>query len=149
MITELLGLAGSGIAGSIFGMLSDWRQEASERKRMELELKIKQEDRLNARISEHVKDKLTPAGFGVAFGMLVATYCACTILCFVFPEIPVWTFNPDEEPKKVDLLWGLIKWERQVNYVYTLSTSGVGFSLLHPLAFMIGSVITGINPSKR
>ena len=149
MITELLGLAGSGIAGSLFGMLSDWRQESADRKRLELELKIKQEDRLNDRISEHLENVITPSGFGWAFGMLVFTYCLCTLFCFIYPSVAIWTFNPDEEPKQFDFLWGLIHWERQVNHVYTLSSGGVGYSLLHPLAFMIGTVITGINPSKR
>ena len=149
MITELLGLAGSGIAGSAFGMFSDFMQSRAENKRYELELKIKQEERLNGRVAEHLEGKVTSNGFGFAFGMLVFTYCACTALCFTFPEVPVWTFNPDEEPKRISILWGLVAWERQVNYVYTLTTGGIGFSLLHPLAFMIATVITGINPSKR
>lgn len=149
MITELLGLAGSGIAGSIFGMISDWRQDSAERKRLQLELDIKREDRLNGRTSEHLQRNLTPTTFGGAFWMLTATYCACTVLCFVYPSVAIWTFNPDEEPKKVSLLWGVFNWERQINSVYTLTSGGIGFSLLHPIAFMIGTVITGINPSKR
>lgn len=149
MITELLGLAGSGIAGSIFGMISDWRQDRADNKRLELELKIKQENRLNGVTSVHLESKLTRSTFGFAFGMLCATYCACTILCFVFPEVTIYTFNPDEEPKRLTLLWGLINWERQINYVYTLSTGGVGYSLLHPLAFVMATVLTGINPSRK
>ena len=149
MITELLGLAGSGIAGSIFGMISDWRQDSADNKRLALELQIKQEDRLNGRTSEYLETKVTHRTFGFAFGMLCATYCACTILCFAFPEVVIYTFNPDEEPRKLNFLWGFVTWERQVNYVYSLSTGGVGYSLLHPLAFVMATVLTGINPSRK
>ena len=149
MITELLGLAGSGVAGSIFGIVSDCLQSRSDNKRLELELEIKRRANESGQILNHVEKTFSKPAFAFSFGLLVFTYCACTLICFAFPDVPVWTFNPDEEPKKISILWGLLAWERQVNYVYTITTGGIGFSLLHPIAFQIGTVITGINPSRR
>lgn len=149
MIDSLLGLAGSGVAGAIFGMISDTLQARADNKRLEIELEIKRRANEAGQTLQHVKAVIDKPAFAFAFGMLVFTYCACTIICFIFPEVPVWTFNPDEEPKKIAFLWGLVTWERQINYVYTISTGGIGFSLLHPLAFQIGTVITGINASRR
>ena len=144
MITELLGLAGSGVAGSIFGIISDSLQARSERKRLELELIAKNQ----GQVFEHVQMVAANTYFSFAFLLLVATYCTATILCFCYPNAIVYTFNPDEEPKIFSLFWGLFKWERSTNEVYQLSTGGLGFSLLHPIAFQIGSVITGLNARR-
>jgi len=149
MITEFLGLAGSGVAGSIFGIISDQLQARAERKKLEVELEIKRRANESNQILTYQQAVSGKPHFSRAFGMLVFTYCFCTIICFAFPDVPVWTFNPDEEPKEISILWGLVAWTRQINYVYTITTGGIGFSLLHPLSFMIGTVITGINPSKR
>lgn len=149
MITELLGLAGSGVAGSIFGILSDSLQARSERKRLEVELEIKRRANESGQVLEHV-DRVFKDNpfFSLSFLLLVSTYCTATILCFCYPNAIVYTFNPDEEPKIFSLFWGLFKWERSTNEVYQLSTGGLGFSLLHPIAFQIGSVITGLNARR-
>jgi hypothetical protein len=144
MITELLGLAGSGVAGSIFGIFSDTLQARSENRRLELELIGKNQ----GQAFEHVKMVAANPYFSLSFLLLVATYCTATILCFIYPNVTVHTFNPDEEPKIFSILWGLFKWERSANEVYQLSTGGLGFSLLHPIAFQIGSVITGLNARR-
>ena len=144
MITELLGLAGSGVAGSIFGIFSDALQARSDNRRLELELIGKNQ----GQVFDHVKMVAANPYFSLSFLLLVATYCAATILCFIYPNVVVHTFNPDEEPKIFSLFWGLFKWERSANEVYELSTGGLGFSLLHPIAFQIGSVITGLNARR-
>ena len=144
MITELLGLAGSGVAGSIFGIFSDALQAKSDNRRLELELIGKNK----GQSFKHVKMVAANPYFSLSFLLLVATYCAATILCFIYPNVVVHTFNPDEEPKIFSLFWGLFKWERSANEVYQLSTGGLGFSLLHPIAFQIGSVITGLNARR-
>ncbi len=144
MITELLGLAGSGVAGSIFGIISDSLQARSENRRLELGLIAKNQ----GQAFEHVQMVAANPYFSIAFLLLVATYCAATILCFCYPNAIVYTFNPDEEPKIFSIFWGLFKWERATNEVYQLSTGGLGFSLLHPIAFQIGSVITGLNARR-
>ena len=130
MITELLGLAGSGLAGSIFGIFSDWLQNKNDARKLELELIQRQ----NGVTHEHINKNIDKPAFANAFFLLCFTYCACTILCFVYPEVIIYTFNPDEEPRKFSFLFGLFSFERQINYVYTISTGGIGFSLLHPLA---------------
>jgi len=149
MLTELLGLAGSGVAGSIFGIVSDQLQARADRKKLEVELEIKRRANEAGQVLNHVQSVSSKPFFGFSFGVLVATYCACTIICFTFPDVIVYTLNPDDQPKKFGLLFGLINYEWQSTRVYTLSTGGVGYALLHPLAFQIGTVITGINASRR
>jgi hypothetical protein len=149
MITEILGLAGSGVAGSIFGIFSDWLQSRSDERKLQNELRIKQEARLNGQIAEHIEKNFEKPAFGISFYTIVLTYCLCTVLCFVFPEVIIYTFNPDEEPRKYSVLFGLFRWEFKSNNIYELSSGGLGYSLLHPLSFMIGTVITGINPRTR
>lgn len=149
MITEILGLAGSGVAGSIFGIVSDQLQARAERKKLEVELEIKRRANEAGQTLEHVSQIADKPFFGWAFGMLVFTYCACAFICFAFPDVEVWTFNPDDDPKKISLLWGLVNYEWQITKVYVVKTGGIGYSLLHPIAFQIGSVVTGINASRR
>lgn len=150
MLTEILGLAGSGLAGSVFGIISDMLQARAENKRLETELEI----RRRAIEAKQTLDYVSQIGsnnawYSAAFLILCITYSGCTVLCFLYPDVTIYTLNPDEKPKVLEILWGFIKWERQVNYVYTLSSGGLGFSLLHPVAFMIGSVITGINARSK
>lgn len=149
MLTELLGLAGSGVAGSIFGIISDQLQASAERKKLEVELEIKRRANEAGQTLEHVRTVADKPFFGFSFGMLVFTYCACAFICFLFPEVIVWTFNPDDEPKRFEILWGLVAHEWKLTKVYQVTTGGIGYSLLHPIAFQIGSVITGINASRR
>lgn len=148
MVTEFLGLMGSGVAGSLFGIISDVIQRRQARKEKEAELKIAQEARLNGQVYKHLKENLEKPAFAACFTIIVFTYCVCCVLCIAFPEAPIHTFNPDDTPKKINFLWGLVSWENKVNYVYTISSGGVGYALLHPLAFQIGTVITGIKAAK-
>ena len=150
MVTELLGLAGSGVAGSIFGLISDSLQARAENKRLETELNIKRYASEAKQTLSHVQGvSKNGSWFSLGFLCLVTTYCACTILCFVFPDVTIHTFNPDEQPRVFSLFWGLINFERQTTHVYTISAGGLGYSLLHPIAFQIGTVVTGINPRSR
>lgn len=152
MFTELLGLAGSGVLGAIFGGITDVVQQAQERKSKQLELEHMREARLhNITVDYLSNDKsfASSPAYAFCFGLLCFTYCACTVLCFYYPDISIWTFNPDSEPAKYSVLWGLFEWSYKTNHVYTISTGGVGYGLLHPLAFQIGTVITGINPAKK
>ena len=148
MITELLGLAGSGLIGSVFGIVSDVIQRKQERESAKVQLEIARENRLNGVTAEHTRDFASKPAFGWCFGVLCITYCLCCLLCIIFPESPIHTFNPDDIPKKVSLFWGFFTWEKKINYVYTISTGGVGYALLHPLAFQIGTVITGLKASR-
>lgn len=138
--------------GAAFGTISDAMNAAQERKRLKYELELRKEARLNNQSTEYLNN---PNGFAASptyarsFWMLCFTYCACAIICFVWPDVPIHTFNPDDEPKRYSILWGLVSWQTKTTYVYTISTGGVGYALLHPLAFQIGTVITGINPTKK
>lgn len=148
MITELLGLAGSGALGAVAGMVSDGLQAKREQRTLELKLKLAQEARLNGHTSKHINSEVgfvTSWQYGLAFLLLTAVYGSCCVLCLVWPNQPLLTFNPDAEP--ISILWGLAKWNP--SRVYEITTGGVGYGLLHPLAFQIGTVITGINPLSQ
>jgi hypothetical protein len=152
MIVEALGLTGSGMAGAIFSLLSDWRASAREAKDKELSIRLAQEARLQGQTIDFLN---TPGGFvtsklyGSAFLMLVATYCICIVLCIMYPHREIWTFDPDSIPRKFDFLWGFISWDLGSKYVFRLTLGGVAYGLLHLLAFQIGTVITGISPTER
>jgi len=148
MITELLGLAGSGVIGSVFGVISDTIASRQERKHDEVLLEIKREDARNGITQAHVQSKMEPSGYTDCVRYIVITYCICCILCIIYPSATIWTFNPDDVPKKFSLLFGLISYEWKITSIYTISTGGVGYALLHPLAFQIGTVITGIRPHR-
>lgn len=147
MITELLGLAGSGVLGSIFGVISDSLERRQDRKHDEVLLEIKREDARNGITADHTKAFSNSPKFGYCVGIIVCTYCLCCLVCICYPSHPILTFNPDDTPKKVSLLFGLFGYEWQNTKIYSISTGGVGYALLHPLAFQIGTVITGIRPN--
>jgi len=142
MITELLGLAGSGALGSVVGMVSDHFQRKHE-------VELAREVNRNEFVQTHLSAHSTSPAFAVGFLLLAFTYCACAIICFIFPSVHLLTFNPDAEPKNISILWGLLKWSIDSTHVYQITTGGVGYALLHPLAFQIGTVITGISPMMR
>ena len=154
MITELLGLAGSGILGSIVGMVSDAMQGRREAKLKEIELESLRRAKENGQSANYLNSSsgfVTRPAFSIAFVLLTATYCTCALLCLCWPSATLLTFNidPDAEPSKFSFMWGLFEWSRQSTDVYEITTGGVGYALLHPIAFQIGSVITGINPIGR
>ena len=148
MLTELLGLAGSGVAGSIFGLVSDWMQSKADIKKLEVELEIKRRAQEANQTLNHVKTVSSSPFFSKSFGLLVFTYCACTAICFAFPEVIIWTFNPEDEPKRVSIFWGLVSHEWKPTRVYEITSGGLGYSLLHPIAFIITSVTTGISAKR-
>jgi hypothetical protein len=124
-------------------------QASAERKKLEVELEIKRRAQEAGQRLEYTQAIADKPFFGRSFFLLVFTYCACTGICFVFPEVVVWTFNPEDDPKRFSFLWGLVNYEWKPTRIYEVTTGGLGFSLLHPICFQIGSVITGINASRR
>ena len=152
MITEILGLAGSGALGSMVGIVSDIMQGRRETKLKEVELEIARRAKENGQTLDFLKSEtgfVTSPFYGFSFMLLCFTYCSCAIICFLWPNIPLHTFNPGDEPRVVSVLFGPFSYTFDPTKVYTISTGGVGYGLLHPLAFQIGTVITGINPMKR
>lgn len=148
MITELLGLAGSGLLGSVFGIISDSIQRKHELRSERTRLKQMQEasrQGLQIDYSKVVQDK---PFFEKTFSLVVFTYCLCCLVCICFPNATILTFNPNDDPKRISFLWGLFAWEWKPTYVYSISTGGVGYALLHPLAFQIGTVLTGVKASR-
>jgi len=145
MITELLGLAGSGIAGSVVGLLSDHFH-----RKQEIELERERGRSQTAQmVGNHVATVSASHWFGVSFLFVVLCYCACCFVCIYWPNVQLATFNPDSEPKTVSILFGLFEYTRDSTKVWYITSGGVGFSLLHPLAFAICSVLTGLSPMRR
>lgn len=142
MITELLGLAGSGALGSVVGMLSDHLQRKHE-------VELARESRRDGQTAAYLSGFSTSPAYSLGFLLLCFTYCTCALICFVYPDVHLLTFNPDNEPKNVSILWGLLSFSIDSTKIYEITTGGVGYALLHPLAFQIGTVITGISPMKR
>lgn len=152
MITELLGLAGSGALGSVAGMISDGLQAKREQKNLELKLRLSQEARLNGQAADYLTSDtgfVTSWQYGASFMYLTAIYGACCFICLWWPNVELLTFNPDNQPKKISVLFGLLAYDWNPSKVFHITTGGVGYALLHPLAFQIGTVITGINPLAR
>ena len=152
MITEVLGLAGSGAAGALFGMISDSIQSGREYKLKQLDVEIERERSRNQATTSYLSKEngfTTGWAYSTAFMCLTVSYCACALICFVYPDITLTTFNPSAEGKDISFLFGLVKYSIDPTKTYEITTGGVGFSLLHPLAFQIGTVITGISPMKR
>ena len=151
MITEMLGLAGSGALGAAVGIFSDFMQRRSEIKLKEAELRYAQECRLNNQTYDYLNNNsfVTSPVYGIAFLSLTVTYCLCAIICFVYPGVELATFHPGAEPGSFSFLFGLFKLQLNNTQVYIITTGGVGYALLHPLAFQIGTVITGINPARK
>ena len=142
MITEILGLAGSGALGSVVGMLSDHLQRKHE-------VELAREARRDGQTSNYLGDFSTSPAFSFGFLLLCFTYCSCAIICFIWPNVNLLTFNPDAEPKNISILFGFLKWTIDSTKIYEITTGGVGYALLHPMAFQIGTVITGISPMRR
>lgn len=152
MITELLGLAGSGALGAGVGMVADMLQNRSELRLRELELEIarraKEQGQAISFLSSGKGFSASP-WFGLSFMFVCITYCTCCILCILWPDTPLQTFDPDAEPRTIRIIWGLIQIDRMSTKVYQITSGGVGYGLLHPLAFTLGAVLTGINPMRR
>jgi hypothetical protein len=74
--------------------------------------------------------------------MLVATVCACALLCINEPSEVLWTFNPDSSPTQFDFLF--IHWKASGNSVYEITTGGIAYALLHAMALQVGRVVSGV-----
>lgn len=152
MLEAMASLTGSGIAGAVFSLISDSISNARERKQKEMEIRLAQEARLQGQVFDFLN---APAGFvtspvfSTAFLTLVRTYCACIFLCILFPGKVIYTFDPDSVPRQISFLWGFLTYDLGSKYVFSITLGGVAYGLLHLLAFQIGTVITGINPTQR
>jgi len=124
-------------------MASETLRRSQERKHDEIKLKLAHEARANGQTFEHLAPLAKSNTFALSFGMLVLTYCFCTAICFVFPDVSVHTFNPEAVPNKIGFLGFSYEWQR--TSIYIITTGGVGLSLLHPLAFAICKALAGQN----
>lgn len=152
MVLEALGLTTSGIAGALFSLVSEWRQSARERKDKELTLKMAQEARLQGQVFDFLNNPtgfVTTPVFANSFSTLVKTYCICIVLCMLFPEKVIHTFDPNSAVRQFNVLWGFISWDLGAKQIYRITLGGVAYGLLNLLAFQIGTVITGLTPNQQ
>ena len=138
MITELLGVAGSGIAGSLLGLYSAHQKHKSNERQLR---QIRKSEDSKALI-EHLNAISDKPFFGWSVGLLVFTVCACALLCINEPSRVLWTFAPDSSPQKIGFLTFSYEWQR--NKVYEITTGGIAYSLLHAMVFQIGRVLSGV-----
>jgi len=152
MLEAMASLTGSGMAGAVFSLISDSISNARERKQKEMEIRLAQEARLQGQTFDFLNSPdgfVTTPVFSAAFLTLVRTYCFCIFLCILFPSRVIYTFDPDSASRHISFLWGIFEYDLGSKYVFSITLGGVAYGLLHLLAFQIGTVITGINPSQR
>ena len=142
MLTELLGLAGSGALGACFGLISDHLQRKAD-------IEIAREESRATITKTHIAANGANPWFGAAFLVVVVCYCLACLICIYWPDVPLATFNPDDEAKQISILWGFFNIDRTGQQVFEITSGGVGYGLLHPLAFAICSVLTGLSPMRR
>ena len=154
MIAELVGFLGTSVGGAIFGQVASFISRRAEMRSQEEQRKHEQTiaashqladymDRLARQPDNPVRHKL-----GYVIWVLATTYCACTLLCFCFPNDIVHTLDPNESPRTVNIFWGLFSWNLAQGKVITITTGGVGLSLCYPIVFILSAVCTGIVPRK-
>lgn len=82
----------------------------------------------------------------------VVAFCLgllCTTLCFVVglwasnPSETVITLNPNTEPSKIGILWGVLSFEWLREEVFVLNTGGVVYAILHGIMFILSTAIVG------
>ena len=138
MIAELLGMAGSGALGTVIGVYE--KSQANKFKTEQLKQVRKSEDA--QALVAHLTTVQDKPFHGISTFLLVATVCACAILCINEPSMVLWTFNPDSTPTKFDFLF--IHWESSKNQVYEITTGGIAYALLHAMALQVGRVVSGV-----
>lgn len=145
MLGPLITLAGSAAGGAILGLISDTLNQRSKDK-VELErIRFGREQKLH-------KYQVSLAGthppFYSVIMLLAATYCLCTLICFLCGDVPVATQSFGAEPTKLELGFGLFKRSESDKTVYLLTFAGLGTYFLSPIAFILTSVLTGIVPKR-
>ena len=152
MILDVLGLTTSGIVGAIFSELSDWRRSRQQHAQDKTKLQLAQEARLQGQTFDFLNEPdgfVTSPIFAKCFFTLVRTYCICIIICLIFPDQTIWTFNPNTTVQEFSIAYGLFVFPLNTSEVYRITLGGVAYGLLHLLAFQIGTVITGVYPTNR
>lgn len=138
MITELLGVTGSGMIGVMLGLYEKRQKYNADR------AKFKQ--LAKAQDAKALVDHLNAVGdkpfHGISSFLLTATVCLCAILCINEPSEILWTFHPDSSPVKFDFLF--IHWQGGKNQVYEITTGGVAYALLHAMVLQVGRVVSGV-----
>lgn len=152
MLAELMGFLGTSVGGAVFGQVASFIQGRAEAKIREQQQKHEQDLAFKDQLGDYYKNigKNNPEfnhTLGSVIWMLAATYCTCTILCFCFPSVIVYTLDPNEAPRKISFLF-LFHYEWQRTKILELTTGGVGLMLCYPIVFIISSVLTGIVPRR-
>ena len=154
MIASLIGFLSTSVGGAVFGQISNFINKRSEFKSEQEQRKHEQAIAIGGQLNEYYKmlgsqkDNPVKHALGPTIWMLCATYCTCTLLCFVFPNEIVYTLDPGEAARQIDILWGFIIIPLAVGKVIVLTTGGVGYGLCHPIVFILSSVCTGIVARK-
>ena len=82
---------------------------------------------------------------GILLGVLVVTYCAAVLALINAGSLPIATFDPNHEPTRIALAWGLISYGANQTTVAYVSAAGLGAWMCMPLIFIMTAWITGIN----
>ena len=146
---------GTSVGGAVFGQIASFIQSRGE-------AKVANEKRLhdqtlaaNGQLKEYYKSLRSPDGDAsfshtveFVIGLLAVTICTCMVISFIYPETIIYTLNPEEVPKKLSFLWGIISYERTSSKIIEINAGGVGLMLAYPVVFILSAVCTGVVPRK-
>jgi len=149
MLTELLGIAGTGLVGSVVSLFGTWLEGRREEQRMKVSadaslLAAARGDKLE--FIRETKGLIVNSVFAWAFFLITLTIAVVVVRGIFVPGDILYTFKPDPKPIVINLLFFSIEWQREA--VYQITTGGVSYACLHALVFMLCNVLTGINPMQ-
>jgi hypothetical protein len=142
-------LSGSSALGIVFStVVGLWR--SSQDSKLELYEILRGEKReLNEHALKYQKQAASSGNsHSITFFMLAATYCLCTLICFLCGDVPVASQGFNVEPSSWSLAFGLFERSVTDKTVYLLTFAGLGVYFMSPLSFILTVRLTGI-ASKR
>lgn len=146
-LLSTLGATGLGailkIIGGFFDHLSAAR-EAKERRELFREL---QRSEINLNFQEKVFGSTEGGMYARTTRRIIAlvgmlNFAAISILCTIYPAVPLVTFTPPEVGSSISFLWGLIQIPAFVSSTVVITTGHLAFSSLTTLGAIIGFYFT-------
>ena len=141
-MTALSGSSALGVAVSVIVGL--WRSGQDHKIEMAEILRGERKE-----INEHAlkyQKQVSSSGnsHSITYFMLGATYCLCTLICFLCGDIPVASQGFNSEPSTISLAFGLFQRSVTDKTVYLLTFAGLGVYFMSPISFILTVRLTGI-----
>tara|TARA_R110000772_G_scaffold60742_1_gene137068 strand:+ start:7545 stop:8030 length:486 start_codon:yes stop_codon:yes gene_type:complete len=149
MLLSTLGAAGMGsilkMAGGLVASIAE-KKAAAEKRELVRELAI---SNANADLQKNLfgePDKQTGM-FTRATRRIIALIGMCnffviSVLCTIWPSVPIITFTPPESKESLSILWGFIKFPAGEEVTSTITTGHITLISVATLAAIIGFYFT-------